>query len=75
MTPATASSVRAIVRFFFGVMQMTGATVALICLIQTGVSVVAVMSVTITGVIALISRLLFKRERVGEALARKGRAG
>jgi drug/metabolite transporter (DMT)-like permease len=75
MTPANASSVRAIVRLFFGVTQMTGATVALICLIQTGVSVVTVMSVTITGVIALISRLLFKRERVGEALARKGRAG
>ena len=62
-------------RLFFGVMQMTGATAALICLIQTGVSVVTVATVTITGVIALISRLLFKRERVGEALARKGRAG
>ena len=75
MTPATASSVRAIVRLFFGVMQMTGATVALICLIQTGVSVVTVTCVTITGMIALASRLLFKRKRAGEALARKGRAG
>ena len=62
-------------RLFFGVMQMTGATVALICLIQTGVSVVTVTSVTITGVIALASRLLFKKERAREAIVRKRRGG
>jgi hypothetical protein len=75
MTPPNRSSVRAIVRLFFGLTQMTGATAALICLMETGVSVVTVMSVTITGLIALASRLLFKKERAGEAIVRKRRGG
>ena len=75
MTPTNRSSVRAIVRLAFGVIQMTAATVALICLMETGVSVVTVTIVAITGVMALASRLLFKRERAGEALVRKRRDG
>ncbi len=71
MTPTNVTFVRAVVRLIFGLIQVTGATAALIFLLQSGASIFTITSVTITGLITIASRLLFRRERAAEALDRR----
>jgi hypothetical protein len=66
---------RAVIRFIFGTLQIAGATVALVFLVETGPSKFTIGCVTITGAITLVSRLLFRKERALEGLNRRRSRG
>ena len=51
---------RAMLRFALGMLQMFGAVVAVILLIQTGVSAATLWATGITTACSLMSRLLFR---------------
>jgi hypothetical protein len=53
----------AVVRLLLAVAQIAGATASLIFLINTGASSLTVVSVVATGLITLLSRILFSRSR------------
>ena len=50
-------------RLALGILQIAGATVALISFIETGASKLTVGAAAITGVIVLVSRALFRKTR------------
>lgn len=52
---------RAWLRLLFGQLQIIGATAGLVLLFQTGVNAWTIGVVAATGVVSIISRLLFRR--------------
>jgi uncharacterized membrane protein YhaH (DUF805 family) len=49
----------AILRLLFGVAQIAGATASVLLLLSSGVNKVTVITVAVTGVITVLSRILF----------------
>ena len=57
---------QAVLRFILGQAQVIGATVAVVLLLQEGVRAPAILATVLTGIVSLISILLFRvvwRER------------
>jgi hypothetical protein len=52
-----------VVRLAFGTLQVMGATMGLTFLLETGVSALTVVTIALTGLITLISRILFSGKR------------
>jgi len=53
----------AVVRLLLAVAQIAGATASLIFLINTGTSKMTIVSVIATGLVTLLSRILFSRPK------------
>ena len=58
--PTAREKAWAVVRIVLGLAQVMGATVSVYCLIQTGTSTLTVVSVAITGLLVVLSKLLFR---------------
>jgi hypothetical protein len=69
-TVTQTARVLAVVRLVFGTLQVIGATMGLVFLLETGVSVLTVATVAITAVIYITSRILFSKR---SALKRQDR--
>jgi hypothetical protein len=50
----------AVVRIVLGLAQVMGATVAAWCLVQTGTSVLTLGAAAVTGLLVIVSKLLFR---------------
>ena len=55
-----------LLRLWFGLAQMAGATITVVLLWQTGVSSATVMGFVLTTALTVLTRVSFRRHRVGE---------
>jgi hypothetical protein len=67
--PTAREKAWAVVRIVLGLLQVMGATATAYCLIQTGTSTLTIVAVAVTGLLVILSKLLF-RERGGSGRMR-----
>jgi hypothetical protein len=65
----------AVVRIVLGQAQIIGATVSLYCLIATGANALTMWAVSVTGLLVVASKLLFRDSGTGGVGGRSGGRG